>query len=165
MKNRIIIIVLAVLFVNCSKKKEEIKQTEEPSISISKDSTNQISLKGVTIGQIYNGETTLFTTVADIEGVISISLLDDNRAYKIAFMSNKETSSHEVANFKKNVENNYNILLKENTVYKDHFYNYIDNLYYSYIENQIEKDIYSISFSVTDKELSKYKEFNISSDF
>jgi hypothetical protein len=122
-------------------------------------------LKGAELSKIYQGDTTLFTTVADVDGVISIDMLKDKRVYKIAFMSNKVLSELEIASFKKSIENNYNINLEENTVYKNHFYKYSDNIYYSYIENQIEKNSYSISFSITDKNLQQLKDIKPSSDF
>lgn len=167
MKNIFILIGLVIFLVNCSDKKEhkEIKENLQESVEKVKDTMHQIVLKGVELGKIYEGETPIFTTLADIEGVIAISLLDDNRVYKMAFLSNKKISAFDVASFKMNVENKYNIKFSENSVYKNHFYNYSNNLYYSYIESYIDSDHYSISFSITDQELQKLKNLKVSSDF
>jgi hypothetical protein len=173
MKRIIGILFFCLLLFHCSKKKtqeelipkENLEQAKEPTLTLSSDSIITVSLKGAELSKIYQGDTTLFTTVADVDGVISIDMLKDKRVYKIAFMSNKVLSELEIASFKKSIENNYNINLEENTVYKNHFYKYSDNIYYSYIENQIEKNSYSISFSITDKNLQQLKDIKPSSDF
>jgi hypothetical protein len=140
-------------------------KTMPQSIEKEKDTIRQVIVKGIELGEIYEGETPIFTTLADIEGVIAISLLDDKRVYKMAFLSNRKISAYDVASFKMNVENKYNIKFSENSVYKNHFYNYSNNLYYSYIESYIDTDHYSISFSITDQELQKLKNLKLSEDF
>lgn len=173
MKRIVSILSLCLLLLCCSKTKQmeplipsvSTEQSETNSNIFVRDSTATISLKGIELGQVYNGETTLFTSVGDKEGVISVSLLEDKRVFKIAFMSNKVLSTYDIASFRKNIENNYHIQLKENAVYKNHFYNYSENLYFSYIENSIENDSYSISFSITDKNLFKLNDLKESDDF
>lgn len=173
MKRIIAILFFCILLVHCSKTKpkEELapkdsrEKIEVSTISKDSDSTQAIALKGAELGKVYEGEATLFTTVAEVEGVISISLLEDKRIYKIAFMSNKMLSDFEIASFKKSIESNYHIQLAENKIYKKNYYNYSENIYYSYIENRLEKNSYSISFSITDKNLIKLKNLKPSTDF
>ncbi len=173
MKRIIGILFFCFLLVHCSETKpkeelapkESLEQSKAPTVSSHSDSIKIISLKGAELGRIYAGDTTLFTTVADVDGMISISMLEDNRVYKIIFMSNKALSEFEIASFKKSIENNYHIKLAKNNIYKNHYYNYSENIYYSYIENNIDKNSYSISFSVTDKNLQQLMKIKPSTDF
>lgn len=153
MKNIILIIALLVSLSACKdspKKKELIHDFKNQPSSI-----NEINLNDIELGQFYNGQTTIKASVYNVKGVFAISLLPDNRAYKKAFMSNKKISKDIVLNFKTNLEINFNIELDRNSVKKDHYYKYVNNLYYSYIEDSISQDHFAISFSITDRELQK----------
>ena len=173
MKRIIGTLFFCILLAHCSETKpkeelapkESVEQSKAPTVSSPSDSTKTISLKGAVLGEIYAGDTTLFTTVADVDGVISISMLEDNRVYKVIFMSNKALSELEIASFKKSIENNYQIKLSENNIHKNRFYNYSENMYYSYIENNIDKNSFSITFSITDKNLQQLKNIKPSTDF
>ena len=45
----------------------------------------------------------------------------------------------------------------ENNIYKDRYYSYSNNIYYSFIEMYIDENHYGVSFSLTDKSLLNSK--------
>ena len=153
MKNIIPVIGLLIVLLGCvdSRKKKEApksyKDKDKPLV--------ELNLSEIELSRSYHGETTISGSVSNVKGVLVISLLPDNRAFKKAFMSNEKISKNDVEYFKVNVENKFNIKLDTNAIKKYHYYKYANNLYYSFIADSITQDHYAISFSVTDRELQK----------
>ena len=149
---------LIILLLGCgeSASKKLKKDKEEKTVTIKNDSIDIVSLKGL-LGKVYSGETTFETSISNLEGVFALSQLEDNRVYKVAFMSNKKITQDDVTRFRINIENTINIKLSENNIYKDRYYSYSNNIYYSFIQMYIDENHYGVSFSLTDKSLLNSK--------
>lgn len=155
MKNIIPFIGVLIILFGCA---DSRKKKEVPQILINKEKPMaELNLSEIELSKSYHGETTITGSVSNVKGVLVISLLPDNRAFKIAFMSNEKISKNIVNIFKVNVENDFNIKLDTNSIKKYHYYKYANNLYYSFIADSIAEDHYAISFSITDRELQKSK--------
>jgi hypothetical protein len=129
----------------------------------------QISLKAIVLGEEYSGRNSLKTTVGDIKGVLTISLLEDKLVYKISFKPYLGLSEYELQNFKSSVENHYDIqLFKKNA---SQYYIFRSGTYFAIDIEPQEKDktSWNMVFSITDQDLEKIKnerkEVIISSDF
>ena len=162
MKNILPLIGLLIILLSCgdSRKKKEI-----PKIHKDKDKQMvELNLSEIELSKSYHGKTTITGSVSNVKGVLVISLLPDNRAFKMAFMSNKKISKNDLEYFKVNLENNFNIKLDTNAIKKYHYYKYANNLYYSFIADSIAQDHYAISFSITDRILQKSNSVTVGQD-
>jgi predicted DNA-binding ArsR family transcriptional regulator len=153
MKNIIPVIGLLIVLWGCV---DSRKKKEAPKSYLDKEKPlTELNLTEIELSKSYSGETTVHGSVSNVKGVLVISLSDDSKVYKLAFMSNGKISKNAVKYFKVNVEKDFNIRLDTNAIKKDHYYKYANNLYYSFIADSIAQDHYAISFSITDRELQK----------
>ena len=149
MKSSFFIIGVIILLMSCTstykknRQKELIQQQQEELLK-------QITLKGVTLGVKYYGDTIFNNSVGGINGVLTIQSLSNNCPYKITFKSSDTLTYHDFEEFKLSSKNKYKIKWYQQINDKSKFYWPKDGLGFWLIRKSLPDDNYELTFSIHD---------------
>ena len=156
MKRLLLFVVLMSVLSNCRKTNKVDTPPildQEQRVVVDKDSIINMDWSDIKLNELHEGATPLQTKISDVDGILARYGNENSRTYKVTFMSNNNLNKNQIRLFRKNLEDSFEIQFDTNSVRKNHFYKYKDNLYFSYIEDSLDIDHYAFSFSMTDKEL------------